>query len=116
MFTAQVTAKVTRNRFRELSRQGRQAAATWNAKQAEETARKAREIVPTDTGALRDSIAVELNRRTGSATVTAGNEQVDYAVFVHEGTHLVEGRPFLREASKIVAKKYRNRRVTLYKG
>lgn len=111
-----LSAKITRNRFRELSRQGQQAAATWNAKRAESVARKARRLVPVDTGALKESIAVELNRRTGSASVTVGNAQVDYAPFVEYGTRHTAAQPFLTPAAESEKKEMRNRTVRLYKG
>ena len=111
-----VKASITRNRFRELSRQGQAAAATWNAKIAEDAATIARQLVPVDSGDLRESIAVELDRRTGAASVTAGNEEVDYAAFVELGTAHNPPQPYLRPAAELAAKRSRNRRVRLYKG
>ena len=112
----QIFSKVTRNRFPELAKQARRAAARRNKETAETAARIARDLVPVDTGALRSTIRVETDTRSGDAATLAGDEQVDYAVFIHEGTHLTEGHPFLREAAKLAAKKASSKGVSLYKG
>ena len=48
--------------------------------------RRAKERVPVDTGALRDSGAVTLSQdgRRTVATISFGNDQVGYATIVHE--------------------------------
>lgn len=124
MFGAQVRAKVTRNRFRELSRQGRQAAARRNRELAELTVEIAKPLTPRSDNNeaghvhLVDTLRVEVNPRTGAASAVAGDESrgVDYALYVHEGTHLMEGTPFLREAAKLAVRRSRNRSVRLYRG
>jgi len=100
------------NRRRELSRQGRQAAATWNAKNAEEVAKDYRANVHVITGATRDSIAVEIDRATGSAAVVAG----EGAIFEEFGTVNRPAHPALIPAIERQKKKMRNRRVNIFKG
>lgn len=59
-----------------------------------------------DTGRLFDSITAEVEKTSENAwTTTAGAssqagrmEPVDYAVYVHEGTAKLEGRPFITDA------------------
>ena len=46
---------------------------------------------PVDTGRLRSSIRTMINELT--ATV---NPTVDYAIFVHDGTSRMKGRPFMK--------------------
>jgi len=46
---------------------------------------------PVDTGRLRSSIRTTINELT--ATV---NPTVDYAIYVHDGTRYMTGRPFMR--------------------
>jgi len=57
----------------------------------------ARAYCPVKTGALRDTIRVE---RTGphSAKLSAGDTNVRYAGFVHEGTSRMPPRPFIAQA------------------
>lgn len=59
-----------------------------------ETAAKAR--CPVDTGRLRSSITwrIEVD---GNGLVAIVGTNVSYAVFVHEGTRYMNGRPFLVE-------------------
>ena len=52
--------------------------------------RHAKMRTPVDTGRLRSSIKTTLSRMT--ATV---NPTVDYAIFVHDGTSRMKGRPFM---------------------
>lgn len=56
--------------------------------------RVAKQLTPVDTGRLRSSIgtAMLLNQK---GVVVSTN--VDYAVFVHEGTRFMRGRPFMAE-------------------
>lgn len=59
-----------------------------------------------DTGRLFDSITAEVSKDSQNTwTVTAGassqagrQEPVDYAVYVHEGTAKLAGRPFITDA------------------
>jgi len=50
---------------------------------------------PVDTGRLRSSIRTMINELT--ATV---NPTVDYAIFVHDGTRNMSGRPFMSQGVK----------------
>ena len=59
-----------------------------------ETAAKAR--CPVDTGRLRGSINWRLVMEGGTLTAIIGTN-VEYAIYVHEGTRFMAGRPFLRE-------------------
>lgn len=107
----QVRAKVTRNRFRTLSAQARKGAATLNVRTATEAAKIARQLVPVDTGALRESISVEANTRTGSATLTAGNNEVTYAAVIEYGSpaNNQAAQPFITPAIESVRKTARRR-------
>lgn len=49
---------------------------------AEAIAERARELVPVDTGALRNSIRVE--ERDNGYAVVAGGPEAPYAIYVHE--------------------------------
>ena len=63
-------------------------------------ARRARRLVPVDTGRLKRSIRIDPARGRKPAWVRAGYErrQPNYARFVHDGTRHVRGRPFLTNA------------------
>lgn len=52
---------------------------------------------PVDTGRLRSSIQQEVTQRDGNLVGVIGTD-VEYAIFVHEGTRYMEGRPFLVDA------------------
>jgi HK97 gp10 family phage protein len=64
-----------------------------------ETASKAR--CPVDTGRLRSSINWRLEFRGGVLTAIIGTN-VEYAIYVHEGTRYMPGRPFLVEGMRQV--------------
>lgn len=66
---------------------------------------------------LRDTIRVEVNKRTGGASVIAGDEKrdVNHAVFVELGTSDTDAQPYLRPAAELAVKRSRARRVRLYK-
>lgn len=64
---------------------------------ANEVATVARQLAPVDTGALRDSIHVDLV--DGEAEVIA---DVPYAIFVEFGTSVDEAQPYLRPAADAV--------------
>ena len=53
---------------------------------------KAKPITPIDTGRLRSSYQTHLRHLAGILNVAT-----DYAVFVHEGTRFMKGRPFLKQ-------------------
>lgn len=113
MFAIRTSARVTKNRYGDAVAQARKAAARRNKELAELTVEIAEPLTPrsdnNDPGHVHlvDTLRVETNRRTGNAAAVAGDESkgVDYAGFVHEGTHLIQGRPFLREAAKLAAKR-----------
>ena len=50
---------------------------------------------PVDTGRLRSSISTDL--RPLEATI---GPHVNYAIFVHEGTRFITGRPFMKNAAE----------------
>lgn len=50
-------------------------------------------ITPIDTGRLRSSYEIEFGDLRGSTGPTA-----EYAIYVHEGTRYMKGRPFLKQA------------------
>lgn len=56
----------------------------------------AKKLCPVDTGRLRNSITHALS---GDDTVAIGTN-VEYAIYVHEGTSRHKGVPFLREAAQ----------------
>ena len=107
-----VRTKITRNRHRELTKQGKEGAARRNAELAEATAVIARQLVHVVTGETRDSIAAELNRRTGSASVVVGGA----GLFEELGTVHRAPHPFLRPAADLAVKKSRGRKARIYKG
>ena len=109
-------AKITRNRFRELSKQGREAAARRNRELAEVAEDIAKQLVPVASGALKKTIRVEPNARTGSASVVAGSDEVDYAAAVEYGTRHSPAQPFLGPAAESAAKRSRNVRTRMYRG
>lgn len=55
---------------------------------------------PVDTGRLRSSITWRLESSPLTAIV---GTNVSYAIFVHEGTRYMPGRPFLTDALRAVA-------------
>jgi HK97 gp10 family phage protein len=64
---------------------------------AEDFTGKAQAATPVDTGTLRGSIHIESVTASGStvsATVATGGE-AEYAIYVHEGTYKMAGRPFM---------------------
>lgn len=64
-----------------------------------ETAAKAR--CPVDTGRLRGSITWRIEFVGGVLTAIIGTN-VEYAIYVHEGTRYMAGRPFLLEGMQQV--------------
>jgi len=68
---------------------------------AEDLVGKAQDRTPVDTGTLKASIHVAGIQGGGSsvtATVSTGGESSEYALYVHEGTYKMAGRPFLLNA------------------
>lgn len=57
----------------------------------------ARRRCPVDTGRLRSSIGVT-QKETAQGAVTSIGTNVEYALYVHEGTRFQQGRPFLADA------------------
>lgn len=61
--------------------------------------RAAKILSPVDTGRLRASIATSLGVLTGGiGSIVSTN--VYYAIYVHEGTRRMRGRPFMRQAAE----------------
>lgn len=63
-------------------------------------ARRAQRLVPKDTWALHDTINASTELRGGSVTteIGAGGGDVDYAMFVEQGTSRMRAQPYLRPA------------------
>lgn len=61
----------------------------------------AKAVCPVDTGRLRSSITWRLETESGSLVAYVGTN-VEYAIFVHEGTRYMEGRPFLVDGLEAV--------------
>lgn len=59
---------------------------------------RARQLCPVDTGNLRGSLSSEMVKATNGDVVGRVGTNVPYAVFVHEGTKKMAGRPFLKDA------------------
>lgn len=55
-----------------------------------------------DTGNLINSIQIRVFQRGGMPVARIGTD-VDYSIFVHEGTIYMEANPFLRDALRRVA-------------
>lgn len=61
--------------------------------------RRAKILSPVDTGRMRASIATSLGIATrGLSSVVSTN--VNYAIFVHEGTRRMRARPFMRQGAE----------------
>lgn len=58
---------------------------------------QARRLCPVDTGRLRSDIGIRQEPRDGTIVTIVGNT-VEYAVFVHDGTRYMDGRPYLTDA------------------
>lgn len=68
---------------------------------AEDLVSQAQDRTPVDTGNLKASIHVASVVGAGlgvEATVATGGEANEYAIYVHEGTYKMVGRPFLSQA------------------
>lgn len=61
---------------------------------------RAQRLVPKRTWALHDTITAETERHGAKVTTTvgAGDEDVDYALFVERGTSKARAQPYLRPA------------------
>lgn len=51
-----------------------------------------------DTGRLYDSITADLKRVSDNAYTVSVGTDVPYAIYVHEGTYKLKGRPFITDA------------------
>lgn len=51
-----------------------------------------------DTGATFDSVDADTQRNSQDSYTVKAGVQTDYAVYVHNGTRKLKGRPFLRDA------------------
>lgn len=117
----QARAKITRNRFRALSKQGKRAAYERNVDLAEITVQIMHQLVPKASGDLDSTIRVEKNPRTGSASaavggIAASGKVVDYGLHVNYGTVYQSPQPFIEPAIESAMKRTRNRKVRMYKG
>lgn len=59
---------------------------------------RARSAAPVDTGRLRASIQMTPVQLSGSTLTVRVGSNVNYAVWVHEGTRFMSGRPYLTSA------------------
>jgi len=83
------------NRFPEIAGRLPEALAALVNAAAEEIALLAKVLAPFRTGALRDSIAVEL---TGALTATVGTP-ITYAIYQEFGTRFMAAHPYLVPAT-----------------
>jgi HK97 gp10 family phage protein len=68
---------------------------------AEDLVGKSQANTPVDTGTLRAGQHVDSISETATsvtARVATGGESDEYAIFVHEGTYKMAGRPFMANA------------------
>lgn len=61
--------------------------------------RGSKQATPVDTGRLRASIHTVLSHLSGAV-----GTNVDYAVYVHEGTRFMSGRPFMEDGVRLAEK------------
>ncbi len=97
---------ITMNHYQQVLKAMEEAHKKRSLEMAEETAELAKTFAPVKTGALRDSIKVESNRRTGEAHVVVG---VDYGVVAEYGRYNRASHPFMSPAVEIVKQKYRHK-------
>lgn len=116
------TVKITRNRMRELSRQGQKAAARRNLELANDALAISKGLVPVDEGDLKSTLRVEQEARTGAASLIAGGipgketgKDVSYAQFVEWGTATAPAQPFMKPAVELAVKRSRNRSFRMYR-
>jgi phage gpG-like protein len=64
-------------------------------------------FVPVDKGKLRASISVEMRNEGGPVAYVGSN--VEYAVYVHEGTRRMRGRPYLTQALEQVMARFKGK-------
>ena len=70
-----------------------------SSKSAFAVERRAKILSPVDTGRLRSSIATSLGiMNRGITSIVSTN--VFYAIFVHDGTRRMRGRPFMKQAAQ----------------
>lgn len=65
--------------------------------------REAKILSPVDTGRMRASIATSLGVVSNIAAIVQTN--VEYAVYVHEGTKKMRGRPFMKQGAEAAGDK-----------
>lgn len=69
---------------------------TASTKSALKVEGEAKKVTPVDTGRLRSSIATSLGiMNKGITSIVSTN--LFYAIFVHEGTRRMRGRPFMQQ-------------------
>lgn len=64
--------------------------------------------VPVKDGKLRASIAVEMRNDNGFPVAYVGSN-VEYAVYVHQGTRRMKGRPYLTQALEQVMARFKGK-------
>lgn len=96
---------IVMNRLPDMDRSLRSKAGRFVQELAEDIADLAQQLAPVDTGALKASI--EPNKIDAYHwEVTAGNEAVDYAGFVENGTTRAPSQPFLTPAADAHKERY----------
>lgn len=93
-----ISIQVKSNRLRELATKAPRVAADVIRATVADIEADARQRVPVDTGALRDSIKGRvINQQSGE--VTAGGGDVDYAGYVEYGTVKMAAQPYMHPAA-----------------
>lgn len=59
---------------------------------------RAKRLCPVDTGRLRSSIVVTPPYKRATEIIVSIGTNVEYAIFVHNGTRFMRARPFLTDA------------------
>ena len=62
----------------------------------------AKQLTPVDTGRLRASIGITETRPIGAVVST----NVNYAIFVHEGTSRMRSRPFMEQGAEFAKRRW----------
>lgn len=88
-----VTVRVIRNDFPKMSAAAKRGIAKGFASAKGQTLDLVRAQTPERSGDLKESETVESDDR--SLTVTAGGGDVDYALYVHNGTTKMKANPYL---------------------
>ena len=96
------TTRRQRTSIRDLIKQVRRGAAQLNKACAETQLEEAERLVPVKSGALKNTLRVEVDERTGTAHMIAGDDEVTYAAPVEWGSALrnTPAQPFMTPAAE----------------